>query len=155
MGKSYLHCVEPTGDGSDPTDLKTPPSSYPTSPHISPAKCTSEDSESSSEESNSEDGGEDGRDRFAKHGRVRKFAYSALGKMRLCEPLDTALPLGLASCTPSTINAVIDPAATSAIASAPIVSPCFTDAGGNVHQDSWSAEPVQGNPKLLLIENHL
>lgn len=153
--KSYLHCIEPTGDGDDPNDLKTPPSTCHNSPQSSPAKSPMEDSESSSDDSNSEDGGEEGHDRFAKHERVRKFAYSSLGKMRICEPLDTALAPGLASCIQPNIHAVMDPIAASAIASVTSASACFTDSGGNIHKDSWSAEPALGNPKVLLIENHL
>lgn len=117
--KSYLHCVDPTSDWDDACGFKTPLSTSPqNSPQVSPVKSPMEDSESSSEDSNSEDGGEEGHDGFAKHCRVCKFAYSSLGKMRLCESLDI-------------------------------------DVSGNIYQDSWSTEPAQGNPKVLLIENHL
>lgn len=96
--KSYLHRVLPTGDTEEEEEAPSPQLSP--SAHSRTSRDAAEgagSSESSSEDSQSNDGSDDGRLLCVEHraarvghsdlwkGKTRAWAYSALGRMRLCE----------------------------------------------------------------------
>merc|ERR1712032_625035 len=148
--KSYLHRIVPTGDRDD-SDGHSTCTSVPGSPKNSADSPLggSDASESSSEDSNSEDGGEEGHDGSAKQGRVHKWAYSAVGKVRLCEPPNISCIEGFGSCTRGPVGTVRDPANISVVTSGHSASAQSANADVNAQRVSNGVGLEHRNSKVL------
>jgi len=130
---SYLHRILPSPDAdSEPSPEATSP--VPMSPERRPADSPEEGSsasESSSEESGSEDGDDAEEGPIPKHKHERRWAYGALGRMRI-----------LAAPPPAAEAAALDAAT-------------LGGACGREASDAGSADAEQRNPQVLFIGDHL